>query len=137
MGFLRPLLFFSLSYHIYHCSTSQEVDGTATWSLSLLKANLRQARDGLSHMSTYTIWRMLHEAGYHWQKSRTWCETGIVKRKRKRGVVTVRDPDAVAKKNSSSVPIQGGRAWGLLSGMRMKPDPIKPCPTPVRAGGWK
>jgi transposase len=78
---------------------TQEVDGTATWSLSLLKANLRQARDGLSHISTYTIWRVLHEAGYHWQKSRTWCETGIVKRKRKRGIVTVRDPDAVAKKN--------------------------------------
>ena len=73
-------------------------DGTATWSLSLLKASLRQAPDGLPHVSTYTIWGVLHEAGYNWQKSRTWCETGKVLRKRKRGVVTVRDQDTVAKK---------------------------------------
>jgi transposase len=76
----------------------QKADGTATWSLSLLKASLRQARDGLPQVSTYTIWRVLRESGYSWQKSRSWCETGTVKRKRKSGVVTVRDPDAVAKK---------------------------------------
>jgi transposase len=75
-----------------------KADGTATWSLSLLKASLRQAPDGLPHVSTYTIWRVLRESGYSWQKSRTWCETGTVKRKRKSGVVSVRDPDAVAKK---------------------------------------
>jgi len=76
-----------------------KADGTAGWSLSLLKASLRQAPDGLPHVSTYTIWCVLHEAGYSWQKDRTWCETGKVLRKRKRGVVTVRDADAVAKKN--------------------------------------
>ena len=75
-----------------------KADGTATWSLSLLKASLRQASDGLPQVSTYTIWRVLRESGYSWQKSRTWCETGTVQRKRKSGVVTVRDPDAVAKK---------------------------------------
>jgi len=74
-------------------------DGTANWSLSLLKASLRQASDGLPRVSTYTIWCVLHESGYSWQKSRTWCETGTVKRKRKSGVVTVRDVDTVAKKN--------------------------------------
>jgi len=73
-------------------------DGTATWSLNLLKAALREAQDGLPQVSTYTIWCVLHAAGYSWQQSRTWCETGTVKRKRKSGVVTVRDPDAVAKK---------------------------------------
>jgi transposase len=77
----------------------QKADGTASWSLSLLQASLRQAPDGLPHVSTYTIWCVLREAGYSWQKSRTWCETGTVQRKRKSGVVTVRDPDAVAKKN--------------------------------------
>ena len=76
----------------------RNADGTATWSLSLLKAALRQASDGLPRVSTYTIWRVLQGAGYRWQKSRKWCETGVVKRKRKQGVVTVRDPDAVAKK---------------------------------------
>ncbi len=76
----------------------QQGDGTATWSLSLLKQALRRASDGLPHVSTYTIQRVLHEAGYSWQKNRSWCETGQVKRKRKTGTVTVTDPDAVAKK---------------------------------------
>ena len=42
-------------------------DGTATWSLSLLKQALRQAPDGLPHVSTSTIRRVLHEAGFSWQ----------------------------------------------------------------------
>jgi hypothetical protein len=54
----------------------REPDGTATWSLSLLQKALRQAPDGLPQVSTFTIWRTLHEAGLSWQKSRTWCETG-------------------------------------------------------------
>lgn len=76
-----------------------EGDGTATWSLSTLQRALRQAADGLPKVSTYTIWQVLHEAGFSWQASRTWCETGKVKRKRKTGVVEVTDPDAEAKKN--------------------------------------
>ena len=78
----------------------REQDGTATWSLSLLQRALRQADDGLPQVSTYTIWRTLHEAGLSWQKSRTWCETGVVMRKRKHvGAVRVSDPDAAAKKS--------------------------------------
>src|SRR5881398_3902362 len=77
----------------------REQDGTATWSLSLLQKALRQADDGLPRVSTYTICRTLHEAGLSWQKSRTWCETGVVMRKRKHGVVRVSDPDALAKKS--------------------------------------
>jgi len=76
----------------------RQSDGTATWSLSLLKQRLRQAPDGLPQVSTSTIQRILHEAGYSWQKNRSWCETGQVKRKRKTGTVTVTDPDTVAKK---------------------------------------
>ena len=76
----------------------REQDGTATWSLNTLQQALRQAPDGLPHVSTYTIWSVLHEAGLSWQASRTWCETGEVKRKRKAGIVTVTDPDAEAKK---------------------------------------
>ena len=30
---------------------------------------------------------------------RTWCETGVVMRQRKHGVVRVSDPDAMAKKS--------------------------------------
>src|SRR3954470_15659507 len=77
----------------------REPDGTATWSLSLLQKALRKAPDGLPRVSTYTIWRTLHEAGLSWQKSRTWCETGVAMRQRKHGVVRVRDPDALAKKS--------------------------------------
>jgi len=77
----------------------RDQDGTATWSLSLLQRALRQADDGLPRVSTFTIWRTLHEAGLSWQKSRTWCETGVAMRPRKHGVVRVSDPDALAKKS--------------------------------------
>ena len=77
----------------------RERDGTATWSLSLLRKVLRQAPDGLPRVSTFTIWRTLHEAGLSWQKNRTWCETGVTLRQRKSGVVRVSDPDAPAKKS--------------------------------------
>jgi transposase len=74
-------------------------DGTATWSLSTLQRALRRAADGLPAVSTYTIWQTLHGAGLSWQQSRTWCETGMVVRKRKHGgPVVVRDADAVGKK---------------------------------------
>jgi transposase len=74
-------------------------DGTATWSLSALKRALRQAQDGLPDVSTYTLWDVLHEAGYSYQRTRTWCPTGTALRKRKAGVATVAEPDAEAKKS--------------------------------------
>jgi transposase len=77
----------------------REEDGTASWSLSTLRRALREAPDGLPEVSTYTIWKVLRESGFHWQRTRSWCETGKVKRKRKSGeVVEVTDPDAEAKK---------------------------------------
>jgi len=76
----------------------RERDGTATWSLTTLQRALRQAPDGLPAISTYTIWVALHEAGFTWQASQTWCETGTVQRKRKSGVVQITDPDTEAKK---------------------------------------
>ena len=76
-----------------------ENDGTATWSLSALKKTLRQAADGLPTISTYTIWQVLHEAGYTYQRTGTWCPTGEALRKRKAGVATVTDPDAEPKKS--------------------------------------
>ena len=76
----------------------RERDGTATWSLNTLQRALRRASDGLPSVSTYTIWAVLHEAGIAWQQDRTWCETGVAIRKRKRGEVKVHDPDASAKK---------------------------------------
>lgn len=78
---------------------SAEQDGTNTWSLTTLQQTLRKAADGLPEISTERIWVILQEAGFRWQKSRTWCETGQVARKRKRGIVNVTDPDAGQKKN--------------------------------------
>lgn len=77
----------------------RQIDGTATWSVATLQRALRQAPDGLTQISTYTIWQILKEAGYSWQHSRTWLKTGQVKRIRKGRLVIVTDPDAVAKKN--------------------------------------
>ncbi len=48
-----------------------EGDGTATWSLSILRRVLHSAPDGLPHVSTFTLWRVLHEAGYSHQRTRT------------------------------------------------------------------
>ena len=76
-----------------------EADGTATWSLSILRRVLRSAPDGLPRVSTYTIWSVLREAGYSFQRARTWCPTGRAVRCRKSGRVTVIDPDARAKKS--------------------------------------
>jgi len=42
----------------------------------------------------------LHDAGYTWQQSRSWCPTGTAIRKRKGGVIDVTDPDTTAKKPS-------------------------------------
>ena len=76
-----------------------EGDGTATWSLNLLKKALRAAPDGLPAVSTFTIGWTLHEAGYAYQGNRTWCHTGTVLRKRKAGIVSVTDPDTQPKKS--------------------------------------
>lgn len=73
-------------------------DGTATWSLSTLQRALREAPDGLPNVSTYTIWWVMHEAGWTCQQNRTWCQTGTVTRKRKGVAVQVTDPEAEAKK---------------------------------------
>lgn len=74
-------------------------DGTATWSLTTLQRALRTAPDGLPAISTVTILHTLWHAGYAWQASRTWCQTGTVVRRRKRGAVMVTDPETAPKKS--------------------------------------
>ncbi len=79
-------------------SPDREQDGTATWSLVTLRRALRRAPDGLPRVSTGTILAVLGEAGYTWQRSRTWVQTGTVLRKRKAGTVRVTDPATAEKK---------------------------------------
>lgn len=76
----------------------READGTATWSLSTLQRTLRTAPDGLPTVSTATLRSILRDAGWTWQRTRSWCETGTVVRRRKAGPTTVIDPDTEAKK---------------------------------------
>src|SRR3954447_1700088 len=76
-----------------------EADGTATWSLGTLRKALRGTPDGLPRVSTYTLWRVLHGAGYSHQQARTRCPTGIALRRGKAGVAAVTDPDAESKKS--------------------------------------
>ena len=77
-----------------------ETDGTATWSVSTLQKAL--ARQNIS-ISIYSLWGLLREEGYTFQKDRSWCHTGEAKRTRRRKghtfVETVIDPDAEAKKS--------------------------------------
>jgi transposase len=80
-------------------SPTPEADGTATWSLATLQESLRGAPGGLPAVSTYTIWNVLHEAGYSHQNTRTWCPTGSALRRRVAGAVVVADPDAEPKKS--------------------------------------
>jgi transposase len=78
----------------------REQDGTATWSLTTLQRALRRAPDGLPRVSTWTILTTLHEAGYTFQRDRTWCHTGTATRKRKDGTrVAVTDPETTPKKS--------------------------------------
>jgi transposase len=76
-----------------------EKDGTKTWSLTTLQKALRKMPDGLPTISTERIWVILHESGYRWQKSQSWCETGQTAWKRKRGMVMTQDPDTASKKS--------------------------------------
>lgn len=68
-------------------SPDRKEDATGTWSLALLQRALRDAPDGLPGVSTFTILHTLHEAGYTWQKNRTWCHTGRTLKKGKDGTV--------------------------------------------------
>jgi transposase len=84
--------------HEFQRQPNLETDGTATGSLTTLQRALRNAEDGLSEVSTYTILNGLHHAGYTWQRDRSWGQTGQAVRKRKSGQVIVTDADAGVKK---------------------------------------
>jgi transposase len=90
----------------------RERDKTATWSLTTFQRALRRAEDRLPEVSTYTIWCVLHEADRSWQRDRSWCHTGLARRRHKRGEVEVHDPDATARRSSCSARC---RAWARCS----------------------
>ena len=93
----------------FRVAPDRKVDGTCKWSLTTLQARLR--KDGLKQVSTFTVWKALHEAGLSWQKNRTWMETGKTIRMRKDGPVEVEDPDKGTKKNSSRRRTRRLKSW--------------------------
>jgi len=74
----------------------RQEDATATWSLMTLRDALR--KEALPEVGVSTVREVLHEAGYRFGKTRTWCPTGTALRVRKAGTVTVQDPKAGEKK---------------------------------------
>jgi transposase len=75
----------------------REKDQTATWSLMTLRTALRKT--DLPEIGAETIREVLHEAGYSYQRTRTWVHTGYALRVRKSGTVTTYDPDTPEKKD--------------------------------------
>ena len=75
----------------------RKADQTASRSLSRLQRSLR--RSGLPRIGRETIRLALHEAGYSYQRTRTWVRTGYALRKRKSGTVTTYDPETPGKKD--------------------------------------
>jgi hypothetical protein len=112
-----------------------EADGTATWSLMTLRKAVRSAPDGLPRVSTFTLWQVLHGAGYSHQLTRTWCPTGTALRRRKAGAVVVTDPDAESKKSGSRRPTGWGRRWACRSGAPTRPGRSRRYLTPAHPGG--
>lgn len=69
----------------------REVDQMATRSLMKLRRALRKT--DLPEIAAGTIRQVLHEAGYSFQRTRTWVRTGYALRVRKSGTVTTYDPE--------------------------------------------
>ena len=105
-------------------------DGTATWSLSTLQRALRRAPDGLPRVSPYTIRTVLGQAGLRYGRTRSWCPTGKVLRKRKAGIVEVSDPDADAKKKRIEEACVEASKLGLALWTEDEAGPYQTAPFP-------
>lgn len=104
----------------------REQDQSATWSLKLLEQSLR--RQGLPTIGANTIRRVLHEAGYAFGRTRTWCATGTALRKRKAGVVTVHDPQTEEKKRLIELAYLIGELAGIQVWCQDEAGPYQAIP---------
>ncbi len=103
-------------------------DGTATWSLSTLERALR--KEALPQVGATTIRRVLHEAGFAFGKTRTWCPTGTALRKRKAGIVTVHDPAAQEKTRLIEQAYEHAERAGLALWCQDEAGPYQAIPQP-------
>lgn len=88
-------------------SPDHKEDETGTWSLMTLRRALRKT--DLPHIGAETIRQGLHDSGYSFQQTRTWCRTGYALRVRKSGTVTVYDPETDGAKKSNRVGVRARR----------------------------
>jgi transposase len=107
----------------------RQVDGTATWSLKTLERTIRREL-GLPKLCAHTIHRVLVEAGYTSQQSRTWCPTGTAERVRKEGVVVVHDPQTQEKKVLIEQAYQDGESAGVMVLCQDEAGPYQAIPQP-------
>jgi transposase len=103
-------------------------DGTGTWSLKTLEQALRKS--GLPRVGATTIRRVLHEARYAPQRTRTWCPTGTALRVRKSGTVTVHDPQAQEKQRLIELAYEQAERAGLVQLNEDEAGPYQAIPQP-------
>src|SRR6266496_4135482 len=118
-------------------SPLRKEDGTATWSLATLRCALREAPDGLPQVSTFTILYTLHEAGYTWQKSRTWCETGKTLRKKDGRVEESYDEYTQEKTQMIERAYVIGERLGLHVWCEDEAGPYQTIPQPGASWQWE
>ena len=103
-------------------------DATGTWSLATLEQALRKS--GLPRVGATTIRRVLHEARYSSQRTRTWCPTGTAVRVRKAGIVTVHDPQAQEKQRLIELAYEQAERAGLVQLNEDEAGPYQAMPQP-------
>jgi hypothetical protein len=103
-------------------------DSTGIWSLATLEQALRKS--GLPRVGATTIRRVLHEARYAAQRTRTWCPTGTALRVRKTGTVTVHDPQAQEKQRLIELAYEQAERAGLVQLNEDEAGPYQAIPQP-------
>jgi transposase len=106
---------------------------SATWSLTLLQRRLRAS--GLPQLSRDTIQKTLQQAGYSWQRTRTWCPTGTARRKRKAGVGHRDRPRGGAKQGLIEQAYVGAAAAGVAVWCQDEAGPYQTVP--VDGQSWE
>ncbi len=90
----------------------------------------RTLRRSLPRIGASTIRRALHQAGYVFGRSRTWCRTGTALRVRKAGVVTVHDPQAQEKQRLIELAYHIAEAAGIELWCQDEAGPYQAIPQP-------
>jgi hypothetical protein len=97
-------------------------------NLKTLERTLR--KKGLPQLGASTIREVLHETGYSFQQTRTWCRTGYAERVRKSGTVTVYDPEMDGVKRLIELACEQAEAAGIVQLNEDEAGPYQAIPQP-------